>query len=654
MQIFGFSINLLTLFALVLAIGIVVDNAIVVVEAVHHNMHVYHLDAQKATYKALKEIGGAIFSITLVMSAVFIPVAFLSGPVGIFYRQFSITMAIAIVISGINALTLTPALCALILKPNTNTEGSKSKLNQFFSSFNRVYDRLTGRYVNLAQFVAKRKRLTIALTIGVLGTIVLLTKIVATGFIPIEDQGLIYLNMTTPPGSTVDRSQKSLDAFQKLVKDIPEIETISTLGGYSLITESSGASYGMGMINLKPWDDRERGINELITELNSRAEKIPDAKFDFFPPPTVPGFGNASGFELRLIDKTGSDNLNAIKTVLDTFITSINNSPEIKNAFTGFNPNFPQYIINVDQNLAAKNGVTIDNAMSTLQTLIGSFYTTNFLRFGQMYKVVLQASPEFRTSPESILKLYTKNNRGEMVPFSNFISLERVYGPEQLTRYNMFTSALINGEAKEGFSSGDAINAVTRIAKEVLPKGFTFEWTGITKEEVDSGGEASIIFLLVIVFVYLLLAAQYESLVLPIPVLLTVPSGVLGGLFFLWITGLEYNIYAQVAFIMLIGLLGKNAILIVEFAKMRVQSGIAPLEAAIEGAGSRFKPILMTSLAFIAGLIPLTVASGAGAIGNRSIGTAAAGGMLLGTIIGLILIPALFYLFSSKKKKQNQ
>lgn len=654
MQIFGFSINLLTLFALVLAIGIVVDNAIVVVEAVHHNMHVYHLDAQKATYKALKEIGGAIFSITLVMSAVFIPVAFLSGPVGIFYRQFSITMAIAIVISGINALTLTPALCALILKPNTNTEGSKSKLNQFFSSFNRVYDRLTGRYVNLAQFVAKRKRLTIALTIGVLGTIVLLTKIVATGFIPIEDQGLIYLNMTTPPGSTVDRSQKSLDAFQKLVKDIPEIETISTLGGYSLITESSGASYGMGMINLKPWDDRERGINELITELNSRAEKIPDAKFDFFPPPTVPGFGNASGFELRLIDKTGSDNLNAIKTVLDTFITSINNSPEIKNAFTGFNPNFPQYIINVDQNLAAKNGVTIDNAMSTLQTLIGSFYTTNFLRFGLMYKVMLQASPEFRTSPESILKLYTKNNRGEMVPFSNFISLERVYGPEQLTRYNMFTSALINGEAKEGFSSGDAINAVTRIAKEVLPKGFTFEWTGITKEEVDSGGEASMIFLLVIVFVYLLLAAQYESLILPIPVLLTVPSGVLGGLFFLWITGLEYNIYAQVAFIMLIGLLGKNAILIVEFAKMRVQSGIAPLEAAIEGAGSRFKPILMTSLAFIAGLIPLTVASGAGAIGNRSIGTAAAGGMLLGTIIGLILIPALFYLFSSKKKKQNQ
>jgi multidrug efflux pump subunit AcrB len=304
--------------------------------------------------------------------------------------------------------------------------------------------------------------------------------------------------------------------------------------------------------------------------------------------------------------------------------------------------------------VAAKNGVTIDNAMSTLQTLVGSFYTTNFLRFGQMYKVVLQASPEFRTSPESILKLYTKNNRGEMVPFSNFISLERAYGPEQLTRYNMFTSALINGESEDGFSSGDAINAVTRISKEVLPKGFTFEWTGITKEEVDSGGEASIIFLLVIVFVYLLLAAQYESLVLPIPVLLTVPSGVLGGLFFLWITGLEYNIYAQVAFIMLIGLLGKNAILIVEFAKMRVQSGIAPLEAAIEGAGSRFKPILMTSLAFIAGLIPLTVASGAGAIGNRSIGTAAAGGMLLGTIIGLILIPALFYLFSSKKKKQNQ
>lgn len=653
MQIFGFSINLLTLFALVLAIGIVVDNAIVVVEAVHHNMHVYHLDAKQATLKALKEIGGAIFSITLVMSAVFIPVAFLSGPVGIFYRQFSITMAISIVISGINALTLTPALCALILKPNDSNKNSNSKLSQFFRAFNQLYDRLTGRYVKLAQFVAKRKRLTIALTVAVLGSIFLLTKLVPTGFIPIEDQGLIYLNMTTPPGSTVDRSQKSLDVFQQLAKGIPEIETISTLGGYSIITESSGASYGMGMINLKPWSERDRGINEIITEFYKISEQIPDAKFDFFPPATVPGFGNASGFELRLIDKTGSDNLSSIKNVLDTFITSINNAPEVKNAFTGFNPNFPQYVLHVDQKLAAKSGITIDNAMSTLQTFVGSFYTTNFLRFGQMYKLVLQASPEFRTTPESILKLYTKNNRGEMVPFSNFLSLERVYGPEQLTRYNMFTSALINGEANEGFSSGDAINAVTRISKEVLPKGFTFEWTGITKEEVDSGGEASMIFLLVIVFVYLLLAAQYESLILPIPVLLTVPSGVLGGLFFLWITGLEYNIYAQVAFIMLIGLLGKNAILIVEFARMKVQTGSSALEAAIEGAGSRFKPILMTSLAFIAGLIPLTIASGAGAIGNRSIGTAAAGGMLIGTIIGLILIPALFYLFTFKKKNKN-
>ena len=652
MQLFGFSINLLTLFALVLAIGIVVDNAIVVVEAVHHNIHAYNLDPTSATYKALKDVGGAIFSITLVMSAVFIPVAFLSGPVGIFYRQFSITMAIAIVISGINALTLTPALCALILKPKQNTQKKKSKIDKFFDAFNRLYDRFTEKYVVLARLVANRKRLTIALTLGIFVSIYFILKVVPTGFIPVEDQGLIYLNLTTPPGATVDRTQKTLDAFQKQVADIVEIETVSTLGGYSIITESSGASYGMGMINLKPWHQRTRSVNELIEILNERSKLIPDAKFDFFPPPTVPGFGNASGFELRLIDKTGLGNLNTIKSVVDTFITAMNGSLEIKNAFTGFNPTFPQYLINVDQNLAAKNGVTIENAMSTLQTLVGSYYTSNFLRFGLMYKVMLQASPEYRTTPESILKLYTKNNRGEMVPFSNFISLERVYGPEQLTRYNMYTSALINGEAKTGYSSGNAIDAVSRIAVDVLPKGFDFEWTGITKEEVESRGETSTIFLLVIVFVYLLLAAQYESLILPIPVLLTVPSGILGGLFFLWITGLEYNIYAQVAFVMLIGLLGKNAILIVEFARMKMIAGTPALEAAIEGAGARFKPILMTSLAFIAGLIPLTVASGAGAIGNRSIGTAAAGGMLIGTIIGLILIPALFYLLTYSKRKK--
>lgn len=653
MQLFGFSINLLTLFALVLAIGIVVDNAIVVVESVHFNMHTYKLNAQEATLRSLSEIGGAIFSITLVMSAVFIPVAFLSGPVGIFYRQFSITMAISIVISGINALTLTPALCALLLKENHHTN-SKSFLGKFFNGFNKWYDNLSDKYVMGLKRFSGKKRLVIAATLSIFVLIAVLIKWVPGGFIPTEDQGLIYLNLTTPPGSTVERTQRALDAFQKKVGELKEIETISTLGGYSLITESSGASYGMGLINLLPWSERDRNMNQIIDELYTLTRDIPDAKFEFFPPPTVPGFGNASGFEMRLIDKTGANDLGVIKNVTDSFLMRLQQRKEIKSAFTGFDPTFPQYIIHVDQNLAAKNGVTIDNAMSTLQTLIGSYYASNFLRFGQMYKVMLQALPEYRTTPESILKLYTKNNRGEMVPFSNFITLERVYGPEQLTRYNMFTSAMINGEAKEGYSSGDAVKAITEVAKETFPKGFNYEWTGITREEVAASGEATVIFLLVIIFVYLLLAAQYESLLLPLPVLLTVPSGIFGGLLFLKFTGLEYNIYAQVAFVMLIGLLGKNAILIVEFAKQLVERGSSVFDAALTAAQTRLKPILMTSLAFIVGLIPLTIASGAGALGNRSIGTSAAGGMLIGTLAGIVLIPGLFIVFSSIKKHKNK
>jgi HAE1 family hydrophobic/amphiphilic exporter-1 len=647
MQLFGFSINLLTLFALVLAIGIVVDNAIVVVEAVHAKMAEKHLDAREATIESMKEMSGAIIAITLVMSAVFVPVAFMSGPVGIFYRQFSITLAISIVISGINALTLTPALCALMLK---NTHGQPSKntpLDRFFRGFNNGYNKLSGKYRSLLSMIVNRRMVTIGLLLAFcIGTYGINT-VLPTGFIPTEDQGVINVNVTTPVASTVERTEAVLDEIQKVAKSLEPVESVSSLSGYSLITESAGSSYGMAMINLKAWDEREASVQDIIAEMEQKTKHITDADIQFFPPPTVPGFGNSSGFELRVQDKTGSDDLQKTADITNKFVKDLMDTPEIANAFSSFDASFPQYMIHVDADIASKKGVSVDAAMSTLQTLIGSFYASNFIRFGQMYKVMVQADPSFRRTPEDILKLYVKNNRGEMVPFSTFIRLERVYGPELLTRYNMFTSAMINGDAAPGFSSGDAIKAVERVAATSLPKGFTYEWSGMTREEILSGNQAVYIFAICLIFVYLLLAAQYESFLLPLPVILSLPTGVFGAFLALKLMGLQNNIYAQVSLVMLIGLLGKNAILIVEYAILRQKEGRTVIDAVLEGATERLRPILMTSFAFVAGLIPLVVASGAGAIGNRSIGTAAAGGMLIGTLFGVIIIPGLYVLFAS-------
>lgn len=658
MQMLGFSINLLTLFALVLAIGIVVDNAIVVVEAVHVKMTEHHMPPFEATLSAMREISGAIVAITLVMSAVFVPVAFMDGPVGIFYRQFSLTMAISIVISGINALTLTPALCALLLR-NTHGQPKRGWLQRFFNGFNRGYARTENGYATLVRRIAGRRLITLAILMAFfLGTWGI-SQVLPSGFIPTEDQGMIYVNVTTPAGATVERTEKVLDAIQEATKDIGAVESMSTLAGYSLVNDVPGASYGMGMINLKAWDDRKESVADIIKLLEKRARAIPDASIQFFPPPTVPGFGNASGFELRVLDKTGSGNLQQTAEVSNKFIEAINKTPEVAGAFSSFDPNFPQYLIHVDQELAAKKGVTVDNAMSTLQTLMGSYYASNFIRFGQMYKVMLQAAPEYRVKPEDLLKLFVKNNHGEMVPLSTFIRLERVYGPEQLTRYNMYTSSMITGDAAPGYSSGQAIEAVQRVAKEVLPRGFDYQFSGMTREQIISGNQAIYIFIICLVFVYLLLAAQYESFLLPLPVILSLPTGIFGAFLFLKMLGLENNIYAQVALVMLIGLLGKNAILIIEFAIQRRKEGAGIMQAAVEGSISRLRPIIMTSFAFIAGLIPLMIASGAGAMGNRSIGTAAAGGMLTGTLFGLLLIPGLYVLFESigkgrrKKKKQS-
>lgn len=650
MQMLGFSINLLTLFALVLAIGIVVDDAIVVVEAVHAKMAEEHLPAKEATIKAMKEITSAILAITLVMSAVFIPVAFLSGPVGVFYRQFSLTLVFAIVISGINALTLTPALCALWLKEHHYESAagkSKNPVKRFLAAFNRFYENTEAKYKKRIAFLAPKKSLVLGIVmLFVLGTWGI-TRLLPTGFIPGEDQGMIYVEVASPVGATLERTAQALDRIQEAAQDLEAVESVSTLAGLSLLTDAAGAVYGMGMINLKAWKDRKQSDEEVIAALKDKTKYIQDAKIEFFAPPTVPGFGNTSGFEMRLKDKTGLLNLPKTAEVAQKFIKALRERPEIDNAFTSFDASFPQYLIHIDTDIAAKKGVTPQKALSSLQALFGSYYASNFVLFGQMYKVMLQASPEYRVKPEDLLKLYVKNDEGEMVSYSSFVRLERVFGPEQITRYNMYIAAMINGEAAPGYSTGDAIKAVEQVAAEVLPQGYDIEWSGMTREEVLAGNQTTIIFVICLLFVYLILAAQYESFALPLAVLVSLPVGIFGSFFFLQILGLQNNIYAQVALVMLIGLLGKNAILIVEFAiQQQKEKQISALKAAVEGAALRLRPILMTSFAFIAGLIPLCIASGAGAIGNRSIGTAAAGGMLLGTLIGVFLIPGLYVVFA--------
>lgn len=656
MQAMGFSINMLTLFALVLAIGIVVDNAIVVVEAVHVKMHDSGLSPYKASVEAIKEIGSAIVSITLVMSAVFVPVGFMEGTVGIFYRQFSLTLAAAIVISGVNALTLSPAMCALLLKRTEPGESKKKGIVKlFFNWFNRKYEAIEYRYRHMLGRFLRRKTDTVMLIIAFALATWGITFILPSGFIPNEDQGMIYVNIDSPPGATLERSEATLNKIQAELLPLEEVENISTLAGYSLMSETEGASFGMGMINLVPWDERKYTAAELIEQYEERVSHIKDGEIQFFLPPTVPGFGNASGFELRLQDKTAGSYEDMDK-VIKTFLARLNADERLRGVSTGFNPNFPQYMIKVDLQKAARLGIDLDEAMLTLQSYIGSFYSSNFIRFGQMYKVMMQASPEYRKNPEDVYSLFAKNRNGLMVPYSNFLTMERVYGPNQITRYNMFPSALITGEGAKGVSSGEVITTVESIAKECLPRGYDIEWSGVTKEEKESGGQAVRIFAICLLFVYLLLAAQYESLWLPFPVILSLPPGVFGSYLFLQILGLENNIYAQVALVMLIGLLGKNAILIVEMANQYRKQGNDIVQAAIAGAVSRLRPILMTSFAFICGLIPLVIATGAGAIGNRSIGTAAAGGMLVGTLAGVFIIPGLYVIFEhigTKLKKEK-
>ena len=653
MHLMGFSLNLITLFALVLAIGIVVDNAIVVIEAVHAKMEHSHIGPMKATEQTMREISGAIIAITLVMSAVFLPVSFMEGPTGIFYRQFSLTMAFSIVLSGITALTLTPALCAMFLKSSHHGEQhQKTGLQKLFGGFNRWYDGLAARYKVLIGAIANRRVITFGLLLAFSIGAGLIGTHVPSGFIPQEDQGTIYANITTPSGATLERTENVVDEVQKIASSVEGVHSVSSLAGFSVLSDGSGAVYGMNLISLKNWAERTVSDKDVISLLEDKTRHIKDGGIEFFTPPPVPGYGNSSGFEMRLLDKTGGS-LEQLQKVADAFVDELNKRPEIVNAFTTFNARFPQFVLHIDGDKAAQKGVTAENVMSTLQTLIGSEYATNFIRFGQMYKVMVQALPEYRAQPDDLMKLYIKNDAGKMVPFSAFLHIEKVYGPEQVTRYNMYTSAMVNGQPAESYSSGQAIEAIKQVAAEKLPKGYGYDWAGSSRDQANAGNQAIYIFVICLLFVYLLLAAQYESFLLPLPVILSLPIGIFGALFMLWVMGLENNIYAQIAMIMLIGILGKNAILIIEFAALQHRLGKTPFEAAIEGAALRLRPILMTSFAFIAGLIPLMFATGAGEIGNNTIGSAAAGGMLFGTIFGVIVIPGLYVAFASISDKHH-
>lgn len=653
MQFFGITINLISLFALVLAIGIVVDDAIVVIEAVHKKMEEEHISAYKASKRAMGEIAGAIVAITFLMAAVFVPVAFMSGPVGIFYRQFAITMATSIILSGIVALTLTPALCAIMLKNHHAENKKQSIIDKLLAGFNRGFDKISFRYMGVLKKIVSKRLLTFLILIGFCIGAFFLNNSVPTGFIPSEDQGMIYAIIQTPPGSTLERTNQAANKLQDEAEKIDGISSVSSLAGYEILTEGTGANTGTLLINLKDWSERKESAQEIMEQLENLAKGIPGASIEFFQPPAVPGYGAAGGFELRLLDKNGTNDFQKMEQISKDFVKELNNRPELSSVFTFYSASFPQYMLKIDNDIAQQKGVSIENAMNTLSTLVGSNYETNFIKFDRQYKVMVQALPEYRALPEDVLKLYVKNDKDEMVPFSAFMRMEKVYGLSEITRHNMYMASEISGSAAAGYSSGEAINVINEVAKKTLPRGYGIDWAGISKDEVGRGNQAIYIFLICLGFVYLILAAQYESFVLPFAVILSLPVGIFGAYFLLKIMHLENNIYAQVALVMLIGLLGKNAVLIVEFASQRHSQGLTILEAAMEGAQVRFRPILMTSFAFIAGLIPLVLATGPGALGNRTIGAAAAGGMLFGTLFGVLIIPGLYYIFGTIASKRK-
>lgn len=656
MNLFGFSINLLTLFALVLAIGIVVDDAIVVVEAVHAKMEHEHLAPKVATTKAMHEITGAIISITLVMAAVFLPVGFMTGSTGIFYRQFAFTMAIAIVISAVNALTLSPALAALFLKSNHPKKGEvvtkKGFKEKFYAGFNSSFSTITNRYVGGIKFLIGHKWISMgALALIVVAT-VFLVGTTKSGFIPTEDQGFVAISVSTPSGTSLDGTTKVLKQAEDKLRALPATRFVTAISGFNLLTNSNSPSSAVIFVLLKPNEDRGavKDINAIQDNIRGQLAAITGGGFFVFSFPTVPGFSNVEALDVVLQDKTGGK-LDKFSGVANTFIGKLMAKPAIAFAFTSFKADYPQLQLEVDDEKANQLGVNVKDILQTMQAYFGSAQASDFNRFGKYYRVVVQADIADRTDPSSIDRVFVKNKTGEMVPINTLVKLTRVYGSETASRYNLFNSIEINAIPKPGYSSGDAIKAIQETAKEELPSGFAYEFSGQTREEISSGGQSAIVFMLCLVFVYFLLSAQYESYLLPLAVILSIPTGILGVFVVLGLTGIENNIYVQVALIMLIGLLAKNAILIVEFAVQRRKAGLSLVESAIEASRLRLRPIIMTSLAFVFGLFPMSIATGPSAQGNHSISISAAGGMVSGVLLGLFIIPVLFVIFQGLQER---
>lgn len=648
LSLFGFTINLLTLFALVLAVGIVVDDAIVVVEAVHAKLEGGAKSAKEASLGAMNDISSAIISITLVMSAVFVPVSFIGGSTGVFYKQFGLTLAISIILSAINALTLSPALCALILKPHHahDDQPRKNFFQRAGDSFNVAFDVTTRKYRNAVGFLIRYKWVGIFGLLLFTGTWAYLMKTTPTAFVPNEDMGTIFSDISLPLGASVERTDEITKEISKIAETFPEINNVLRITGRGMIS-GTGSNYGMVIMELKHWKERSgkgQDIQGLIQKLFAQTSTIKDARVIFFSPPTIQGFGATSGFEFQLQDRAGAS-IQALSGVSDKFLAALRQRPEIQFASTSFNPNFPQYELNVDVAKVKRAGLTVNDILGVMQGYYGGVYASNFNRFGKQFRVMYQSEPEYRNNPESLNLVQVRNANGVMAPLSQFVTLERVYGAQAINRFNLFTSVAINGATNPGFSSGDAIRVIQEVAEETLPTGYGYEFSGMTREEMSSGGQTFYIFLLCLVFVYFLLSAQYESYLLPFAVILSLPIGMAGAFIFTKWFDISNNIYIQITLIMLIGLLAKNAILIVEYAITRRRHGMTLIQAAIDGAEKRFRPILMTSFAFILGLLPLMTATGAGANGNRSIGTGAIGGMLIGTIFGVFVVPMLFVIF---------
>lgn len=655
LNVFGFSLNLLTLFALVLAIGIVVDDAIVVVEAVHAKMEATGEDALEASKSTMDEISGAIISITLVMAAVFIPVTFISGPTGVFYKQFGITLIIAILISAVNALTLSPALCALFLRHHDVVDHGKKKnlLQRFFRAFNIAFDSITTKYGNSFKFLLKHKWVTFIILIACLGVTYFAAKTMPTGFVPNEDRGFIMGNIELPTGASQDRVVAIQREFSKMVEQIPGVDGVTVVSGFSFIN-GQGSNYGMAMIKLK--DFKERKSPELATDVvigklfGLAATQFQDARMIFFQPPSIPGFGMSSGFELKLLDKTGGS-LTDFDQKSKEYLGALMQRPEIMYAQSSFNTSYAQYELELNVARAKESGVLVSDIFSALQGYIGGIYAADFTRFGKQFRVMVQSLPEYRSDVNSLNEIYIRTASGQMAPITQFVNLNKVYGPQSINRYNLFTSSNITGAPSPGFSSGDAIKAVQEVAQQNLSASYGIDFTGLSREEINAGSQTIVIFLLCVIFVYFLLSAQYESYMLPFAVILSLPTGIMGAFIAQKLAGLENNIYFQIALVMLVGLLAKNAILIVEFAVQRRRHGESIVESAINGAKARLRPILMTSFAFILGLMPLVFAGGVGYIGNRSIGTGAAFGLLIGTIIGVFVIPVLYAIFQYLQEK---